>query len=137
MDSIEAANIIETIIASIKDNPSQFHINVNVTGQRVTSHGGTGLSISATGGGAGSTTIGQVVTADGSQIQIAQQKGIRAMNDQLDALINTLSEIAQQLKSATPDKELLSRLHTSLKDTWVPGVIVTVVGSILTKALGL
>ena len=65
MEIEEAVSIIEEMIQSLKNNPNQFHINVNVTGQQITSQGGTGLIITATGGGPGSTTIGEIVSASG------------------------------------------------------------------------
>ena len=137
MEINEAITIIESVTQSLKDNPSQFHITVNVTGQKITSHGGTGLSITATGGGMGSTTIGQMVSVDGSQIEISQNRGKQAMNEQFNALFITLTQIIDQLKAESPDRGIISRLYESLKNTWVPGVIASVVGSVLTSAIGL
>ena len=137
MEIKEAITILESLTQSLRDNPSQFHIMVNVTGQKITSHGGTGLSITATGGGIGSTTIGQVVSSDGSQIEISQKHGQQAMNDQFNVLLQTLTQIIDQLKEPSPDKGVISQLFESLKNTWVPGVIISVVGSVLTSAIGL
>jgi len=137
MEINEAITIIESVTQSLKDNQSQFHITVNVTGQKITSHGGTGLSITATGGGMGSTTIGQMVSVDGSQIEISQNRGKQAMNEQFNALFITLTQIIDQLKAESPDRGIISRLYESLKNTWVPGVIASVVGSVLTSAIGL
>ena len=137
MEINEAITILESITQSLKDNPSQFHITVNLTGQKITSHGGTGLSITATGGGIGSTTIGQKVSLDGSQIEISQNRGKQAMDEQFNALLKTLTQIIDQLKTTSPDRGIISQLYESLKNTWVPGVIVSVVGSVLTSAIGL
>ncbi len=137
MEINEAVTILESLTQSLKDNPSQFHITVNVAGQRITSHGGTGLSITATGGGRGSTTIGQVVSLDGSHIEISQKRGKQAMDEQFNALLEILTQIVDQLKAPSPDKGAISRLYESLKNTWVPGVIVSVVSSVLTHAIGL
>ena len=133
----EAVNIIEEIIQSLKNNPSQFHISINITGQKITSHGGTGLIITATGGGPGSTTIGQKVSVDGADVQISQNRGRQAMNAQFNALLQTLHEINEQLQSLSPDKNVITQLYNSLKNTWVPGVIVSIVGSLLKKTIGL
>jgi len=137
MEIKEAITILESLTQSLIENPSQFHITVNVTGQKITSHGGTGLSITTTGGGIGSTTIGQVVSSDGSQIEISQKRGQQAKNDQFNTLLQTLTQIIDQLKEPSPDKGVISRLFESLKNTWVPGVIISVVGSVLTSAIGL
>ena len=133
----EAAELIEVMIGAIKSNPSQFHLSINVIGQQVTSHGGTGLHVSVTGGGAGSTTIGNQVSMSGASVQIAQQHGIQAVNDQMSALLNTLGEIANQLRSQSPNKSVVQQLVSSLKNTWVPEVIVGVVGNAVAKALGI
>lgn len=133
----EAAELIEVMIGAIKSNPSQFHLSINVIGQQVTSHGGTGLHVSVTGGGVGSTTIGNQVSMSGASVQIAQQHGIQAVNDQMSALLNTLGEIANQLRSQSPNKSVIQQLVSSLKNTWVPGVIVGVVGNAVSKALGI
>jgi Trk-type K+ transport system membrane component len=137
MNLTEAAKVIDEIINSIKDNPAQFQLSINVIGQQVTSHGGTGMSISVTGGGPGSTTIGNKVTVGGASVEIAQQRGKQAMNEQFNALLNTLNAISEQLKVREPDKSLIQRLTSSLKNTWVPGVIVGVVSNVVTAALGM
>jgi hypothetical protein len=137
MEINEAVVILESLTQSLRDNPSQFHITVNVTGQKITSHGGTGLSITATGGGIGSTTIGQTVSLDGAGIEISQGRGKQAMNDQFNALIQTLTQIIDQLREPSPDRGIISRLYESLRNTWVPGVITSVVGSVLAGAIGL
>jgi hypothetical protein len=132
MENAEAATMIRAVADSIRNNPGQFHIEINVTGQHVESHGGTGLSITAVGGGAGSNTIGQIVSLDGSQINIAQKKGAQVMDDQLRLLTRALDSIAIQLESPAPDKGIIKKAYESLKNTWVPGVISSVIGNILT-----
>ncbi|MEI6152712.1 MAG: hypothetical protein WCQ90_01330 [Deltaproteobacteria bacterium] len=136
MNLTEAAKVIDDIISSIKDDPAQFHLSINVTGQQITSYGGTGMSVSVTGGGPGSTTIGNKVSLDGASVEISRQRGVQAMNEQFNALLSTLATISQQLKSPTPDKTLIQRLAASIKNTWVPGVIVGVVANVVSAALG-
>ena len=136
MSPIEAAGVLDEIISSIKANPAQFHLSVNVIGQQVTSHGGTGMSIAVVGGGAGSTTIGNKVSLAGASVEIAQQRGHQAVNDQINALLAALAEISRELRAQAPNKPLVQRLVASLKGTWVPGVIVGVVGNVVSKALG-
>jgi len=136
MDAIEAAQMIDAIKDSINSYPSQFHIEVHVIGQRVVSHGGTGVQITAVGGGPGSNTIGQQVSLNGTQIEIARQQGQQAMNAQMAALVNVLTELSGQLKSKRPDKTIIQRLCAQLKEAWVPNVITSVVASIITKTIG-
>ncbi len=101
------------------------------------SHGGTGLHIQATGGGPGSKTIGQQVSLNGSHIEIGRQRGLAAMEQQLQALVGVLDTIVEQLKADTPDKSIVSRAYESLKGIWVPGVITSVLGYVLSKSIGL
>ena len=136
MTAIEAAEVIEAMAAALKANPAQFHINISVIGQRVTSYGGTGMVINAMGGGPGSTTIGNQVTMGGAQVEINQQQGLQAMDQQFGALLETLHAIAAQLRSPTPDRSFIRRAIDSLKNTWVPGVILGVLGNVASKALG-
>ncbi len=136
MHTTEAAEIVEVMAAALRANPLQFQVSIRVVGQSVTSYGGTGMSISVTGGGPGSTTIGNKVSLSGAQIEIAQQQGGQAMSEQFEALLQQLGNIAQELRKPVPDKSLVKQAVDGLKNTWVPGVIVGVLGNIASKALG-
>jgi hypothetical protein len=91
MTTVEAAQVVRAISGSVRTNPGQFQIHIQITGQSVVSHGGTGLSITAIGGGPGSSTTGQKVA--------------------------------------------VRPIYDGLVGTWVPGVIISVVGNVLTSAL--
>ncbi len=136
MNTSKAAELIEVMAASLRADPHQFQILINVTGQSVTSNGGTGMSISVSGGGPGSTTIGNKVSLSGAQIEISQQRGVQAMNEQFEALLLKLGEICQELKKPTPDKTMVKQAIDSLRNTWVPGVIIGVLGNVASNALG-
>ena len=137
MTNKEAAEIIDSMVEAIRTNPNQFQIEVNVSGQSINVSGGIGLNISATGGEPGSTTIGQSISMDGMQIEIAQKAGINAMNQQIKALIESLNAISKELKSQTPNKQGISKIYQSLKNTWVPQLITSFLGSILAKSIGI
>jgi len=137
MTPAEAADVIEAMAQALRANPRQFHINISVIGQRVTSYGGIGMQVNAAGGGPGSTTIGNQVSMGGANIELAQQQGAAAMEQQFAALLQTLANIATELRSAKPDRSVVQRAIDSLKNTWVPGVIIGVAGNVATKALGL
>ncbi len=134
MDNQSAAAIVEGICASLQHDPGQFHLAINVTGQAISVQGGTGLVISAQGGGPGSTTVGQQLTLDGGRVEIARQAGLQAMDAQMEALITSLGKVAAELRSPTPRKSVVERLVSSLTGTWVPGVITSVLGNLLTMA---
>lgn len=133
----DAADLIDGIVASISGDPAQFHLDIRVIGQQITSYGGTGMSVSVTGGGPGSFTVGNQVSLSGANIEIARKKGIQGFEHQLTALLDALNEVSKQLRSQTPDKTLIQQILTSLKNTWVPGVIVGVIGNAVSKAIGL
>ena len=137
MELTQAADIVQTISESLKSNPDQFHINITVTGQQITSHGGTGLKIDATGGGPKSTTVGQIVSMDGAQIEILRGKANQAMTEKITALINSLDVISEEFRSSSPDKSIIQHRIDSLRGTWVPGVISGVLSNILSSAIGI
>lgn len=131
MNTQEAAQIIEAIANSIRENPSQFQfaVHVKIIGASGTAYGGgVGMMGIAQGGGTG---INASASAGNMQIEIAQEKGENAMNQQIQALFNHLLEMAQELKRDSPDKSKLNKMYESLKSTWVPGVISSVVGNLL------
>ena len=135
MTSHEAATVIRAISESLTTQPGQFKIEVSIIGQKVTSHSGVGLSITATGGAAGSKTIGQNVSVSTGNIEIKQ--GTQAFHTQLQSLIETLNKIANELETQSPNKGQLKDLYQSLLGTWVPGVITSVIGNVLGSAIGL
>jgi hypothetical protein len=131
----EAAAVIQAMSQSLVSQPGQFNIQVNTTGQHVVSQGGVGLNITAIGGGAGSTTLGQKVSAQAGTVQI--QQGTRAFDTQLQTLVETLNKIAAELDTPSPDSGRIHKLYKSLLGAWVPGVITSVIGNVLQRALGL
>jgi len=137
VESREAAGIVQAISDSLRSDPHQFHIRINVASQNITSHGGTGLKITALGGGPKSTTVGQIVSMDGAQIQISRDQADQAMTEQVTSLVNSLDAIAAELRSPSPDKSSIQRIFDSLKGTWVPGLIIGVLSYALSRAIGL
>lgn len=137
MKCSEAAEIIRSMGTALIADPSQFHISITVVGQQVTSYGGTGLHVTAVGGGPGSTTVGQSVSLGGAEVTIAQKRGAQAIDQQFQALIGALNAIASELEAPSPNREAIERVYKSLLHTWVPGVITSVVGTLLVKAVGL
>jgi hypothetical protein len=139
MTKAEAAEIIDTIRQSLEREPGQFHfaVNLNVTGFQSTSHGGIGTNVSVVGGGAGSKTIGLQSSAsvDNMQIEIAKNKAVQVVNEQHLALINSLNEIAAEFRAPQPDQSKLTRLYESITKTWVPSVIGSVIGNLITMAM--
>lgn len=137
MNKQDAIEVLQSLISSICESPDQFQIHIKVVGQSIVSHGGIGQVVSATGGAAGSTTIGQSVSVSSGDVTIANQKAKRALDEQFGALISSLEKIKGELASQNTDISLVEKIFNSLKETWVPGVITSVLGTILSSALGI
>jgi hypothetical protein len=134
MTTQEAAEVIETIVKSLKENAAQFQIEVKVsiTGASGTAHGGgIGMLGISHGGGIG---ISSSVNIDDAKISLANQKGTAVMNEQRQALINHLSAMAEELRSKSPERSKLVTMYELLKGTWVPGVISSVIGNLITRS---
>ena len=136
MNANEAADIIDAMAASLRNQPQQFNISIKVTGQSIVSHGGTGMSISVSGGGPGSTTTGNKVSISDAQVELAQQQGTQAMEEQVEALLASLAGLSKEFRSSKPNTTLIKQAIHSLRDTWVPGVIIGVLGNIASKTFG-
>lgn len=132
MNKDSASLILESIIESLRVEPNQFQITLKVIGQlNSVTNGGIGQIITATGGSAGSTTIGNKVSVDGSTVEIGRQRGAEAISEQTRTLIAALEVIARELKASSPNKSVITKILESLKDTWVPPVISSVVTSLI------
>ena len=137
MHTHEAAELIEAIASSLRTDPSQFHVSIRVVGQQVTSHGGTGMNINVTGGATGSRTVGNQVSLSGSSVQITDGLASAAFQEQLFALCTQLEQMAAELRQPLPDKNALHAAFDSFKGTWMPGVVIGVLGNLLSKAIGI
>ncbi|MDH0316192.1 hypothetical protein N7346_03380 [Aeromonas caviae] len=136
MQKLDAIKIVQSLISSICESPDQFNINVSVTGQSIVSHGGIGQVVTAIGGAAGSKTIGQKISVSSGDVTLAYEKAWRALDEQFKALIDALEAIKAQLESKDTDIGLVETIYNSLKNTWVPGLIISVLGTALSAALG-
>ena len=136
MEVNEATQLIEAIAKSIEQNPGQFHFTVNVTGTRGTAiGGGTGISVHTTGGGPGSQTTGFQSTINGTDIEIAQRAADATISKQMSELVETLNNLASELRRPMPNKTSISSMLASLKQTWVPNVIASLVANIITRVV--
>jgi hypothetical protein len=138
MKQTEAISIIQAIANSINTNPGQFQFEINVIGTSATgTSGGTGISVNVTGGGVGSNTIGFHSEVNGTNIQIAQKTANEAIQREMAWLHSQMQTIIDELKSQSPNHDNLRKVYHSLVNTWVPGLIISVIGNILTMALGI
>jgi len=138
MELSEAAELIDGMAKSIREKPSQFHFEIEISGTKATAiGGGVGLSVQARGGGPGSTTIGYQSTLSGASIEIAQKAANDAIRQEMSALVDVLGNLVAELRSASPNKKRITVILDSLKQSWIPNLITSVVANIITKtALG-
>jgi hypothetical protein len=137
MHAKEAAEIAQIIAESLKSDPAQFHISVRLIGQQITSHGGTGLTITATGGASGSRTIGQQISMQGGHIEVARGQVDQAMRDQITSLAHSIEGIAAELRSDIPDKPKIKQALDSLTGTWMPGLIIGILSNAVSASIGI
>ncbi len=138
MTPSEGASLLQAVADSISKNPGQFRFEISITGTRATAiGGGTGLSVTTTGGGPGSHTIGYQSPVSGQSIQIAQKAADEAVQHQMESLVTQIQTIADELRKQQPNPEALRKIYDSLLNTWVPGVITSIVGTVLTTALNI
>ena len=134
MNFEEAAELIEVIVQSIQRNPSQFQFEVNVIGtQAISRGGGIGLSVHATGGGPGSNTIGFQSTINGSNIRIAQKAADDKIKGEMSNALQNLNGIMIELRSQKPNKGNIIGFLESLKQSWVPNLITSIIANVITK----
>ncbi len=131
MEPTEAAEIIRDMAASLRASPSQFNVVFgNVIGTSVVQRGpGTGLSVTVSAGGSG-TVIGfqSTATVGGGDNRTAVETA---------RIASALEAIAGELSATKPDKGKVASLFEALGRTWVPGIITSVLGNLLTMALGI
>ena len=130
-------NAIDEAIATLSENPNQFSFSINVTGTSITSHGGTGLNVTATGGGPGSNTIGFQSSVAGSQIQIAQNAVDQHLQAEADKAIKVLQELRDTLHNQEYDKDKAKTLLQKLKETYLPSVVSSIIAKLVMSYMGI
>ena len=138
MDRTEAAKLIQDIADSLKHHPDQFHLQVSGVGAiGIARGGGTGISSTAIGGGPGSTAIGLQATVRGGEggIQVVRGRADERTRQLVLELAQELISIARELRLSSPDVGRIRRIFDSLMNTWVPGVITSMLANVLTMAL--
>ncbi len=133
----EAASLIETMLNSMKQNPAQFNFNVSVTtvgAMGIGGSGGHGIVGIANGPGVGVYASASSPTA--AQIEIAQQSANSELNAQFQVIQSVLENIVSELRFQTISAQKKETFLAQLKKTWLPNVLVTLISSIITNALG-
>ena len=128
-----AVTAIDEAILSLSTKPNQFSLSVSATGLNVvhSGSGGTGLSVTATGGGPGSQTTDLNITMDSHDIQIVQQTATKALVSESEKTIQILRDLKQALIGEIVDNSAVDSLLTNLKDTYVPPIISSIIGKLV------
>jgi len=98
MTSEEAIELLNQVIKSLRDNPSQFHFEISVTGFKASNTGGVGYQVSPVGGGPGSTTIGMMSSPSSGDISIAQKRATDETEKQINDLVSSLEEFTSAVR---------------------------------------
>jgi len=136
MKTSEAEALIRVVLDSIRSNPHQFNFNVTVKtvgAMGIGGAGGPGIVGIANGGGIGF----QVSSSSPSQvqIQIAHEQAEQAISKQADIVFQTLESILQELRSQTMSAEKSDSFIAQLKSTWIPNVLISLIGTILQASI--
>jgi hypothetical protein len=136
MNTQEATTLIQSILDSMKTNPTQFNFNVSVKtigAMGIGGPGGAGIVGIANGGGIGFQA--SAASPSSMQIEIAQQQANAHINAQADVALNALESIVQELRNQSMSVAKRDGFIAQLKTTWLPNVVVTLVGAILSSAI--
>jgi len=69
------------------------------------------------------------------QIQIAHEQAEQAISKQADIVFQTLESILQELRSQTMSAEKSDSFIAQLKSTWIPNVLISLIGTILQASI--
>jgi hypothetical protein len=136
MNTQEATALIQSILDSITTNPAQFNFKVSVTtvgAVGIGGPGGAGIVGIAHGGGIGFQASASAPSS--MQIQIAQQQANAEINAKAQVALRALESIVQELRNQSMSAAKRDGFIAQLKATWLPNVIVTLVGQILTAVV--
>jgi len=136
MKAEEAAQIIEEMAKSLKANPRQFNLKINVTtagAVGIGGSGGAGIVGIAQGGGVGVAATASAPNA--MTVEIAQEHGIQKFTEQSDKTLEILDTIKAEFLKSSPSKSTVNRLLGSL-EKWVPPVIAAVIGQLAASVFG-
>jgi hypothetical protein len=123
---------IDAAIKSLRETPNQFVQTGNMTGVSSTGcDAGTGIQVSLTGGGPGSTSP--------QQLALARQGSNDAIKQQADKAVQILTEIKTliQKPAAQVDKAQVTSKLGELSRTYIAPVVVSVITALIKSGLGL
>lgn len=137
MKNSDAVKIIEAILASMRQNPSQFNFSYTVRATGAIGVGGSGgHGIVAIANGPGS--IGFQATASAPthyEIRAAESYANNEMNAQFSKIQKVLESMLEELEANTLDRTKADSFLSQLKDTWLPNVLSSVISIVLTGTL--
>lgn len=137
MKKEDATAIIESIIDSLRTEPDQFHFEVKVTtvgAMGIGGAGGPGIMGVSHGGGIGVSASASAPTQ--MQIEIARKNADAEIRAQGERILALLSELVQELRNTSPDKQRATGLMETLKTTWLPSVLINVISQLIGASLG-
>lgn len=136
MQAQEAVQIVDEIVKSLRANPAQFNVRINITtagAVGIGGSGGAGIVGIAQGGGIGFAATAAAPSA--MTIQIARDHAQQQFGEQFEKMLTVLDAIKVEFSKSAPSKAKVGRLLDSL-DKWVPPVIAAVIGQLAASVFG-
>ena len=131
----EALRVLDEVIKSLRENPGQFNIKVEVNtagAVGIGGSGGPGIVGISNGGGTGfsatSSSPSQV------SVNIARGEAGSRFGREMDELVQTLEGIKTEMQRADASADRANGLLKRL-GSWVPNVVVAVVSELIKSAI--
>lgn len=138
MQKEEIINLIEAIVKSLKENPSQFNFEVHVeaTGMRASAGpGGIGAIGQSFGGGTG---IQATASIGDAEVNIANKVADDQIQKEISNAVDKLEELKSELSKPTLNKlSVKSVLDEFRVSKILSGVISAILGFLVTKYIGI
>jgi hypothetical protein len=137
MNTEDAIAIIKAISESLRNDPTQFHYQVSVTGLKAVASapGSTGVKVSVTGGGTGPTT-GIHIQMDAGQIDLARRTVDQAIQQDIVRAIALLEDLASEIENDGKDRGKLQRTVEALRQTVLTPALQAAVFAVVQATLG-
>jgi uncharacterized protein YcfJ len=138
MKKEEIVELINSIIESLKTNPSQFYfdVSVNTIGMKASAtQGGIGAVGQAFGGGTG---INVRTSVGDTEINVANKIADEKIQEQMNDAISLLEKLKDAISQKTNDTGRIKSILDDFRASKIlSGVISSVLGYLLTKYLGI
>jgi len=132
MNQQESVAIIQTLIQSLSENPTQFNVrfSTKVIGTNFSAtNGGTGANISVSGQG-NTGLVSRVSTADTNSVEIeriANGAVDERLNSELNACLGLMQDLIGKIESGSLTDGDKQGYIQKFKESWLPNIVVSMI----------